>query len=630
MRKGFLLLLALFGTGLAGAQTAADPTAVIRYHYGDDARWAAPDFDDSAWPTAPEGKIPMPPAGSDGFVWIRAHLTNKQHTQEPLAILQSPRAGGPRAEQLFVNGVLVGTLGALPPHPVPWMALQRQVFPVPPQMLNGKATAVVALRGWMTWQRFNKPIIQVQFALDRADLLASRAREAKLLAWIHLSLVLVPAALLIPIGAVLVLLWRRTRRRELADFAASLFASAGYCFYLQPIQAGLIALSIPLYLFFYIPIQFLSPTLRAYSIWIILDLPDRAWLRTSVAMTGVYLACTSLLEAGRFDASMVHFLAATSNVAVQILGAILIVAVIWDILRRRNPLFFDIALLLPSLFSSLDNLSVPGSWQFFHLGAERIAYFYPALILSCYGIAAALVARAWRAWQTSERLQQEVAAAQQLQRQMIGSDGELPGFRFAAAYLPATELGGDFYCFASGPKMGALLITGDVSGKGVRAALTVSVIIGAFRSLHLDSPGDILSELNRLLTSNGQDGFVTCLCASIAPDGSVTLANAGHLGPYLRGREVQLESGLPLGIIAGAEYSETVLALDPGDTLTLLSDGVVEAQNPQRELFGFERTAAISTRSAEEIARAAQQFGQEDDITVLTVARVEHPQEAIA
>ena len=100
------------------------------------------------------------------------------------------------------------------------------------------------------------------------------------------------------------------------------------------------------------------------------------------------------------------------------------------------------------------------------------------------------------------------------------------------------------------------------------------------------------------------------------------MANAGHLSPYRRGEEIKLESGLPLGLTSDAEYAETVLELAPGDTLTMLSDGVVEAMNPQHQLFGFERTQAISTQSARTIAAAAQEFGQEDDITVLTLKRM--------
>ena len=96
-----------------------------------------------------------------------------------------------------------------------------------------------------------------------------------------------------------------------------------------------------------------------------------------------------------------------------------------------------------------------------------------------------------------------------------------------------------------------------------------------------------------------------------------SFSNAGHLAPYRNGEELAIEAGLPLGLISDLKYAESRLEISGGDTLIMLSDGIVEARNPDGELFGFERTQAISTRSAEEIASAAMQFGQEDDITVV-------------
>jgi phosphoserine phosphatase RsbU/P len=114
-------------------------------------------------------------------------------------------------------------------------------------------------------------------------------------------------------------------------------------------------------------------------------------------------------------------------------------------------------------------------------------------------------------------------------------------------------------------------------------------------------------------------GFATCMCAEFSATGTLTLANAGHIPPYRYGEEMKLNPGLPLGITADAIYNEATLDLSRGDSLTFISDGVVEARNASGELFGFERTAAISHQAAEEIAAAARAFGQEDDITVITL-----------
>jgi serine phosphatase RsbU (regulator of sigma subunit) len=108
----------------------------------------------------------------------------------------------------------------------------------------------------------------------------------------------------------------------------------------------------------------------------------------------------------------------------------------------------------------------------------------------------------------------------------------------------------------------------------------------------------------------------------VDPDGAVTAANAGHLAPYLEGKELALENGLPLGLSGEAQYPVSQFRFGSASQLTLITDGVVEARNASGALFGFERTAAISTKSASEMAQAAQAFGQEDDITVLTLTRL--------
>jgi serine phosphatase RsbU (regulator of sigma subunit) len=218
----------------------------------------------------------------------------------------------------------------------------------------------------------------------------------------------------------------------------------------------------------------------------------------------------------------------------------------------------------------------------------------------------------------------ELEAAREIQQRLVpASLPALAGYKLEAAYRPAEEVGGDFYQVLSQSDGSALVVVGDVSGKGLKAAMTGALAIGALRTLAAENlgPAALLSRLNRQIRDTQDSGFITCLCTRIGPEGAVTVANAGHLSPYRRGEEIPIDSGLPLGIDAGIEYAETQFRLEPGDTLTLISDGVVEAMNSEGQLYGFERTRAISTQSAGSIASAAQAFGQEDDITVLTVER---------
>ncbi len=217
-------------------------------------------------------------------------------------------------------------------------------------------------------------------------------------------------------------------------------------------------------------------------------------------------------------------------------------------------------------------------------------------------------------------LQGEMDAARRIQQLLVPSTIEsAAGWGVEAAFLPAREVGGDFYHCDALPGGRQRVMIGDVSGKGTAAAMTAALLIGAAKGRGADSPAELLEHLNLVLSDSRVGGFTTFLCADLASDGTVILANAGHLAPYCNGEEVQIEPGLPLGINQGTRYSITTLHLEPGQGLTLMTDGVVEARNANGELFGFEKTRAASGQPAEQIAQAAQAYGQEDDITVLTL-----------
>ncbi len=216
----------------------------------------------------------------------------------------------------------------------------------------------------------------------------------------------------------------------------------------------------------------------------------------------------------------------------------------------------------------------------------------------------------------------EMQAAREIQQMIAPAAIDAgPGLRVGAAFHPVREVGGDFYQVIRRRGDSTLVVIGDVSGKGLRAAMTGTLAVGALRTLASEElePSALLTRLNREMAQTQSEGFITCLCVLISPTGEMAVANAGHLAPYHNGDELAVEPGLPLGVVADASYTEARFTLAAGDTLTLLSDGVVEAQSKTGELFGFERAQAISTQPAEEIAAAAQAFGQQDDVTVLTL-----------
>jgi Stage II sporulation protein E (SpoIIE) len=221
-------------------------------------------------------------------------------------------------------------------------------------------------------------------------------------------------------------------------------------------------------------------------------------------------------------------------------------------------------------------------------------------------------------------LESEVTAAREVQEVIVPSPGDsYPSFIVESVYMPARQVGGDFFQILPTVDGGLLIVFGDVAGKGLPAAMQVAMIVGLIRATaeYTTDPIVILRKLQERLVDRSGAGFSTALAAHITEDGEVTIANAGQLSPYLDGQEVELAGALPLGVSSGGEYEAVRLELRPGSRLTFFSDGVVEAQTKDGELFGFERARKISTEDAAAIAEAAVRFGQCDDITVVTVQR---------
>ena len=234
-----------------------------------------------------------------------------------------------------------------------------------------------------------------------------------------------------------------------------------------------------------------------------------------------------------------------------------------------------------------------------------------------------IILRVVRTVREGARYAAEVEAAQAVQKVLLARSREAtPGFRVDTVYLPASEVGGDFFLVSPGADGSLVAIVGDVAGKGMLAAMRVSVILGILRREDSREPGTILSRLNDAMMLQGDMGLTTACCVRIERDGRYSVANAGHISPYIAGREVATAGALPLGIALDQEYVGFEGWLAKGEALVLMSDGVVEARSSSKELYGFERLSALTRLSAAEIANAAKLFGQEDDITVLSLVCV--------
>jgi serine phosphatase RsbU (regulator of sigma subunit) len=239
-----------------------------------------------------------------------------------------------------------------------------------------------------------------------------------------------------------------------------------------------------------------------------------------------------------------------------------------------------------------------------------------------------------------ERVEQELSVARRIQQASLPKEvPALEGWQIAPYYRPAREVGGDFYDFhlLSDGRVG--LVVGDATGKGVPAALVMSSTRSMLRALARasNSPGEVLEQVNDLLvTDMPPNMFVTCFYAILDPEsGRLRYANAGHDLPYLHrnGDAEELRArGMPLGLMPGMGYEEKEIILQAGEAALFYSDGLVEAHDPRREMFGFPRLRALIAQHGEErslgdfclqelYSFVGEGWQQEDDITLLTLRR---------
>ncbi len=239
-----------------------------------------------------------------------------------------------------------------------------------------------------------------------------------------------------------------------------------------------------------------------------------------------------------------------------------------------------------------------------------------------------------------ERIEQELRTAREIQQTFLPKEGpDVPGWQLVSYYHPAREVGGDFYDFIPLADNCLGLVIGDVAGKGVPAALVMTATRTMLRTVAQsgDAPGETLARVNDLLCADiRQSVFVTCFYAILDPaSGRVQYANAGHYPPYHQQGQGVSELwavGMPLGMLPGSRYDTHEALIAPGESLFFYSDGVVEAHNPDREMFGRPRLLACMSAhlgGRELIDLLLIELGnftgadweQEDDVTLLALQR---------
>jgi hypothetical protein len=614
------------------------------FRTGDNRVWASPDYDDSGWKSIDISR-PWGDQGyfaHTGFAWYRHRIDFGDADKVAIFV---PEASG--TYELFWNGVRVGGFGPLPGRP--------SAYSMPPALyqLSRPGSGIMAFRVWTHPNDTSNP--GDILGLAATPLATNPEAGANLLRLDRYEMIRTNLASfsLIPfyagLGIVGALVWFRNRNQKL------IFWMTLYCFSLL-LFIGLNPGATVRAVFQLSPIFLSSPfhTLNDVALWYLLihllGLNRHRW----VLRLARILAIVALLSAFGDDWIFSILWGSTHVLAFQILDAILTAG--FSIPELFPLLLVGMAIGRGRLGSSRWLVAIAAAanemwfvtWHtadqgsrftHFTLGQKMTSLSFtvfgiPILvqeILSTILILAIILAVYRYIMMEAGRqriIREELKSAQELQRVLIPEAlPRLPGFAITSAYQPAAEVGGDFFQLVAVNKNTSILVVGDVSGKGLKAAMTVSLIIGALRTLTdlTSQPDKILEMLNRRMMGRLQNGFVTCLVIRIGADGACMAASAGHPAPFVGDHEVYLAPALPLGLDQDAKYERHPFDLRVGARLTVYTDGLLEARSSDGELFGFKRLEKlISLRpDAKEAVDTAIEFGQEDDITVITVTRLD-------
>jgi phosphoserine phosphatase RsbU/P len=621
-----------------------------RFQVGDDPDgrlgWADAGFDDSSWPTLALDKT-LSEQGFDsytGYGWYRLRLQPQQ-----LAQFNNP-AGNPQLDLLltgnyvgqlavYVNGVESGHTRGMTDNP--------DMYQSPPLVVHlsragADGTIVLAIRSWAG------PAIPIQHGLlDKVELgapgdIADRLTEAtgrhwdqQTIAGLMVSFLFLCVAML---GATLYLAQRKHSEYlwlALLCLSVTISGSSELAF-----EMALLPWSIFGVLSLWTGRIFMAVTLE-----FVLRFTESEYKRL-VRIVQISVLLLPILSLVHLQLVYEYLSVCSQFVFCGLISVLLFRA--W----RRGRIEAGVMLVPFFLAATADSMDTVLGWAAskhwisdrfayhrFHFGPIEFTTSIVTYLVFLASLLAVILYRFIHVSQDEQRSVAEIEAARSVQAMLIPT--KLPSnhnFMLESAYLPANGVGGDFFQVLPLKDDSMLIVVGDVSGKGLQAAMNASTLVGALRNELSHDPATVLNNLNHVLVgatplpSTGSSvktviSFATCVCARVYPDGTMTIANAGHLSPYRDGREMELAADLPLGVIPDMHYEQATFQLNVGDRLIFLSDGVVEASNAQGELFGFERTQQVSNESARYIAQTAKRFGQTDDITVVSMyfaARAAH------
>jgi hypothetical protein len=616
-----------------------------QFHTSDDAAWANPAYDDSHWEQLRGedtwGAQTHP--GHTGWAWYRKRI-EITGASKSLSIMMPPVDD---AYDLYWNAEKLGSYGSLPPHAKWWGLGHSTVFSLPVDA-SGNARGVLALRVWKSplssTDLWTLGGLNAAPVVGNAPVLAMQAMEPRYKAERQRLPGFLMAGAIFVAGLITLLLYLRERTQWLFLWLAIYLLADGLIGFrrLDAINYGLHFSALQLYL------QFIG-SFEDMSLWMLLltlfGLSDeRRWRRWTVVLATIYLISQSIditvLSMWQYAGLGMQWMDAITTAVYTLTPFFILFVVGFGLARRRQMTLWPVAIaaFLYGAYNITFQLSSQGRRYTHWTTADRLlawglhvgAYSFSAPFLLDLMLFTVLLFTVGR-HQFLERRRQsqielEIKSAREVQHVLIPeATPAIPGFSIASIYKPAAEVGGDFFQVMPQAEGGALIVVGDVSGKGLKAAMTVSLIVGTLRTLadYTLRPAEILQALNRRLIGRIEGGFVTCLVLHMAANGDITVANAGHLPPFRDGKELPVSGSLPLGISSGVVYDELSFRLQEAEMLTLYTDGIIEARNSKGELFGFDRLSTMLASRPEltKIVDAAEVFGQEDDITALSITR---------
>jgi hypothetical protein len=621
-----------------------------QFHTGDNPEWASPSFDDSAWEpmllNGPWGSEGHP--GYTGYAWYRRHVQiNTVGGARAKYALLMPQVDD--AYEIFWNGKSIGQFGKFPPRPHWYYTPMARSFALP---IADSGT--IAIRVWKSPLLFvdpdalgglyAPPLLGDSDTID-AQLMAENAQTVQQNLYDFTLVILYGFVTLLSL-----LLWSRNRKVKLFLWLAIFTATPVMLFVIQGV------LQIPIDYAFGRGLNQPIYALNHVSLWFLLLYLLRLDRRPTLARWTRVLAIVTVVT-GVLDGALAFFwgsagpgmltLDAILTTFILVVEVFPFVIIAIGIRQQLEPSrwWLAISALVSQMINTIADASAAGQrfthWTLydkvttplftvfgvrFNAGALAGIGLFLSILYAVYHFNVEQQAR-------QSALEQEMQSAREIQQVLIPETlPSLPGFAMSSAYQPAQEVGGDFFQIIREEEGSTIVALGDVSGKGLKAAMSVSLIVGVLRSLsgQHSSPVQMLQALNRCLCGRLQGGFVTAIVLRLFPSGRVILANAGHLPPFLNSGELEIEGSLPLGLISFAEYSEMQIHLHPGDHLSLYTDGLVEARSTTGEIYGFERLNALfaTQPTAQQATQAAVAFGQEDDITVLTLTRLSAGEES--